>query len=411
MSHSPPDLRTVPQFAAHSLEVAQRLRRAISSALSSVGADLERPQNTARKLGLDKSLAWKVVRLVSEDNDMGALVRVPGRAGQKILVDALVRAAAPAPIVAELQGALDEYERLIEVHAGDRDTFEIMLTQLSRESRMNAEESHRRQAFQGNCAIFGVQARAQVTCHIVAPIKGSDDKVTVGVVGGLVEVRRLRENTSWAVATAKVLMDDGKPMSWLFAPLDPSVTGPEDPPLLKRYCSGSEANLRQVRTADGVARLELVGGPVGRGGAVTCFVGYYHRTGLNRFADENNFLGQHFTTLSTPTEWLILDFLAHRSLNFAMFPELAIHSKLPSAAIYPGEGSESSAMPLADEPERIENPGRSECAEFPQARELMAFATERIGYSLDDFVLLRLRLRYPPVPTVLIFRYPLPTRD
>ena len=397
------------QFESHVREVALRVRRAATVALQAAGADIDRPQNTARKLGLDKSLAWKAVRLVTDEDMLAAMARIPGRGGQRILVESLVRAGVQAAIVGELSGAFDEYERLIELHAGDRDTFEIMLTQLSDESRRNTEEAHRRQAYQGNCAIWGVQARAQVGAHMVMPMPGQPDKLTIGMFNGLVEMRRLRENTNWVVATARLLTDEGKPMSLHFAPLDPSVNGETDPPLLRQFCSDPMMTLRQVETKSGVTRLEMIGGPVGRSGALTCFVGHCHRAGVPRFADAEHQLGQHFTTVSTPAEWLLMDLLVHRSLEFAMAPEVRLHSMLPNAPQFLGEDTEKSLIPLSVQPERIDNLGETSTPEFEPMQEMLGFAATRLGCTIADFVGFRLKLRYPPVPTIVAFRYRLPS--
>jgi hypothetical protein len=35
----------------------------------------------------------------------------------------------------------------------------------------------------------------------------------------------------------------------------------------------------------------------------------------------------------------------------------------------------------------------------------------RLGHKLDDFYGLRLQLRYPPIPSMLLYRYDLPERS
>lgn len=397
------------QFQSQVGEVALRVRRAVGTALKRAGADLERPQNAARKLGLDKSLAWKTVRLVTEEDMLAAMGRIPGRAGQRILLDALTKAGVPVPLVQELGAAFDDYERLIDTHAGDRDTLEIMLTQLSAESRRNAEESHRRQAFQGNCAIWGVQAHAQVGGHLIMPMHGEPEKLTIGMFNGLVDMRRLRENTDWVVATARLLTDDGKPMSLHFGPLDPSVDVEKDPPVLREFCTDPQMALKQVPTKSGVMRLEMSGGSVGLSGALTCFVGHYHRVGVPRYANAEHQLGQHFTTISTPAEWLLLDLLVHKSLDFAMTPELRLHSLLPNAPQFLGDDSDKSVIPLSVSPERIDDLEKTPTPEFEAMPRILGFAAKRLGYSLSDFVGFRLKLHYPPVPTIVAFRYRLPS--
>ncbi len=40
-------------------DVAQRVRTSLAEVLAVIGVDATKPQNMARQLGLDKSLAWK----------------------------------------------------------------------------------------------------------------------------------------------------------------------------------------------------------------------------------------------------------------------------------------------------------------------------------------------------------------
>lgn len=406
-------------FATHARRVADRVCRAVRAALRraqeiksapGVQLDFSKPQNAARALGLDKSLAWKVVRLSEEPETLSALSKLPGRPGQQILFGALARAGVEDHLLRELQESLDEYEQLVLMHAGDRETLEVMLAQIAPTNRAREDEASRRLAFQGHCAVWGVQARTQVTCHFVSPKIDDPDKLIVGVYSGLVGMRRLRENATWAVAAARVLTDDGAPMSWQFAPLDPAITEPEAPPLLREFCSDPSTVLRQ-RVSRGIARLEMVGGPVGRAGEVDCFIGYSHRAGLNRYAEPQNFLGQHFTTLSTPAETLILDLAVHRSLEFAMNPQVTLHNLLPCAPPYPGEGFESGVVPLHESWTKLESPAQAGCPEYPRLAELMTFAAGRTGHAARDFAVFRLRLAYPPIPTMLVYRYPLPDRS
>jgi nucleoside-diphosphate-sugar epimerase len=40
--------------------------------------------------------------------------------------------------------------------------------------------------------------------------------------------------------------------------------------------------------------------------------------------------------------------------------------------------------------------------------EIIQYTIERLGFSLNDFYGVRVQLNYPPIPTMLMYRYPLP---
>src|SRR5205814_1895516 len=74
--------------------VAGSLRSAIIDALGSVETDASKPTKIARRLGLDKNLAWRVSRIASAGDPYSATQHIPGDAGVDILVRSLERGGA-----------------------------------------------------------------------------------------------------------------------------------------------------------------------------------------------------------------------------------------------------------------------------------------------------------------------------
>ena len=59
---------TVPEFPEHLQTALQALRAAIIELLSAVGADPGKPQDLARRFGLNKNLTWKVSKIICESD-------------------------------------------------------------------------------------------------------------------------------------------------------------------------------------------------------------------------------------------------------------------------------------------------------------------------------------------------------
>ena len=94
-----------------------------------------------------------------------------------------------------------------------------------------------------------------------------------------------------------------------------------------------------------------------------------------------------------------------------MPPTLHLYSNLPGGPIYPSGGRERGQLPLN---ETITNLGASPpdvvTPEVPRYRQMVGMVMERLGANLDDFEAYRLKLKYPPMPTVMVFRHELRER-
>lgn len=401
-------LTETPSFDVHVRVVAHRVRASLAETLSQLGIDPTKPQVMSRQLGLDKSLAWKTSRLVSDDDPFAAMPRLPGRSGQKILIKALEQAGASVESLKSVQDSMDEFERLVEIHAGDRETLEVMVSSLSPQGAPEREETSRKLAFQGNSAIFGVQARVQTTAHIVGP-SATQDFIDIAVINGLVDLRRLRADTPWAVAILRSYSDSGVEKDYGgVTGLDGQKVPDEGLPLLSAFSSTHLPPMLKSRTTDGGIRYELPGGPVGNTGACTCITGWISRAAgcLKRTPDDR--YGEHAVHWNTPAELAVFDLFIHKSLAFAHRPRSIIYSQLPGGPIYPRDGHERGILPVSEGMTELGTPPELMTPELPRYRSMIETGCKSLGFASGDFVGFRMRMRYPPIPTMAVFRYELP---
>jgi hypothetical protein len=397
-----------PSFDIHVRGVTQRVRSALADALASVGADATKPQSISKQLKLDKSLAWKAAKIVTDSDPFSAIPRLPGRSGVKILMDALEAAQAPESLVTEFRVAMAEFDRMVATHAGSRETLQMMLANVSNEGQRDRDEQHRKLAFQGNSAIWGVQARVHVGLHFLAPAANQPDLLDTATISGLVDFKRLRQHVPWSVAQMHMFDDGGKyvPIQG-FAPLDPAL-GVDDPPILREFCSASLPPLRIQRTRSGPTRFQITEGPVGITGSATCMTGWLHRATASIYATDDDKYGDLVVFMNTPSELVIHDLFVHKSMPFAHHPQTLVYSQLPGEAVYPHDGREHGILPI--EGERIDlGYGLTNLTtpEVPRFRSMVEMATTQLGHHFTDFVGIRFKLRYPPIPAVGVFRFEL----
>lgn len=404
------DYHTNTNFAEDAKSVLHEMRTSLAALVEAVGADPAQPQEMSRRFGLDKTLTWKIARVVCGDDTLSAAAHMPGRAGLATFIDALVRAGAPAERATPVREAMDRFERLVNTHSGDRGTLEIMLGGVSDHLARKRNESFRKLSFQGNSAIWGVQARTQVSLHFVAP-SAAPDTLDVGIVCGLIDFRRLRPDAPWALASRMAIADDGTPDNDRdVIPMDPAL-GPSDTPLLKQFCSQPLAGLREVPLQDRRIRYEFAEGPVGNTAAASCFLGWANRNQVSRYRTGTDRFGEHIVSLNTPVETVVHDLYIHRSLAFAIPPRIAVYSQMPGGPVYPRDGRDKGLISLTDEVIDL-GAGPPDCtiSVVPRCTQMVEFAVKRLGRELAEFHGFRFRLRYPPIPALALFRYELPER-
>lgn len=401
-----------PQFEAHANVAFSRVRSAFAELLSSVDADPTKPQDVARQFRLNKNLTWKISKIIKEADPGSVAPYVPGKAGLNIFLDSLKKAGAPSERISEVREALAEFEKMQDIHAGSRETLEMMLGNMATGLEAQQQlESQRKLSFRGNSAVWGVRARLQICANFIAP-GSNDDYVDLAWLSGLVDFRRLRRDATWAVSSTRKVNDRGEtlPLGNIEA-IDPRFNGEHAAPLMGDFCSDPLPELTLEVGADGVMRYRLVEGPIGNTAATTCIMGIFGRNFVRRHKIPGDELGEHVTRLYTPAECLIHDLFVHRDLAYALEPTIHLYSQLPIDMPYPTEDRNAGMLPLW---ERIQSlgakPPLAVTPEFPKYRAMIDSVFDRAGWKAGEFHGFRFMMKYPPMPAVAAFRYPLEDR-
>ena len=374
----------------------QSLRGRLAEALDAAGVDPSRPRRAARSLGLDKTLMWRLSRILG-DTDLLRLVRhVPRQAAFAGLSRALARAGVPRATLERLNASQSEFEGLVRQHAGDRATFELLVGGFTRaEHRGQQLEQARRLAFRGNSAVWGAQARLQVSVGVLLPNAADPSRVDVARVFGFVDLRRLRSDVRWTLARSRAFDGSGTSVRTdVCEPLD----GRDRGALLRAFSTQPFPPLL-VEERDGEQRHVLEVGPVGRTGELTALFGYRVQALGSCFADDASRCCEVVTELLTPVEHLQIDLLVHEDLAWALDPQVAVLGGLDGGPALPGPEGEGADVPVPGELDDL-GPGLSGCASahMPAYRPLLEWALGRLGADPGSFRAFRFELAYPPIP-------------
>ena len=396
-----------PDFPIHARSVVRSLRRAFSELLASVGADPAVPQAVSRQFGLNKNLAWRISKIVGGDDPAVVLQQMPGNGGLKIFLDAMKRAGAGGERLASARQAIDEYERLIRIHSGDRATLEMMGADLSPHARQQLDEQHRRLLFQGGGYVWGVQARVMLKVAVIAPGQ-AEGTLDLAAISGLLDFRRLRQQASWAMASRYWNDDRGIRMAMPRPEaLDPRFDAEGQAPLMGEFCSTTLPALRSFPISGGTS-FELPEGPIGNAAAVDCVLGTLQR-GIPRYRTAQNEWGEHNAICDTPSELLIVDLFIHESMTFALAPEALLFSELRSPVRHPGPERDRNRLPLHETLQELgKDPLAPATPEAPRYADMFQALFARTGWDPGAFHAFRMKINYPACPTSLVLRYRLP---
>lgn len=386
-----------PVFVDECRSAFQALRGALIESFESLGLDPSRPRDSARHLELDKNLAWKVSKIAGQPDVFQAVSHVPGRAGIGILCKALEHAGARS--VEQVRQTAAAFDRMVERHAGDRATLELVAGNfIPVEGRRESLESARKLAFRGNSAVWSVQARLQLGVTLMAPNGDDPTMVDLAQVFGLVDLRRLRPDVRWLLGRRQVWDDAATVVRGVGGePLDPDVPATGFP-LLREF---SSAEFPDIHVADMGDELQyrLPEGPVGRTSELTCLWGSKFAALGSQYGDANNRYSQLGVNLMTPVEHLQFDALVHEDLSWAMHPTIAVYGRMDGRMVKVGERG---AHPFPIESTVVElGHGLTAVATSHMRRytELVEWVFARVGWDPTRFRVFRFELPYPPIPS------------
>ncbi len=381
------------------------VRGALINLYSSIESDPSTPQVAAKRFGLNKNLAWKFSKIISAEDPFTAIQHLPGDSGVEIFLSTLESHGAPRQAVSDVRRALATFGHVIEVHASGRDDLDLMLDSMGLGAPERQLEQSRELAFRGNSGIFGLQAKVRLSTAFLMPSSAGPGLADSVLIGGFVGLRRLRSNVRWPLFRFQAY--EGSESSGLSTKKLAGLNG-DAPRILSEFGSTLQPPIEAV-TSDRWTEHFLTGGEVGNRGAFDCFYTSMWR-GFPIYRTPTDTYGEYASTITLPIEHLVFDVLYHKSLAVPT-PSLLVFSRPGGGLHDPAERREENVLPiqqrvtpLAGSPPAVATPL------VPRYGELVSSVYARLGAIPSDFRGYRLMLRWPPMPSTVALRWPLPER-
>ncbi len=387
----------------------RRARADVASLFAFAGIDPTKTRESARDLGLNRGLTWRLTRMVRESDAAQVVTEVPGSQSMEKFFQACRGRGVPESAVSAAADSFAEFDAAVASCSGDRKTLAMMMANHGVRSTNTEAEKARRKLFEGACSVWGVQAQLRFVTVFIYPSPEDPDKLDVGHVTGFVGFRRLSARP-WPLSYEAVHKSTGEAAPFVKEPLAPSGDNEEGrAQLMQDYCSPRDLNLQVVQLGD-YKRFELATGPVGNEGISTCVFGSRLRKLYDRYSETPETAG-FMVLLHTPIERVMFDYFVHKDLQVSTPPRAQLLDRLAFPHANIESDFERQSLPISEAPFAL-SPGVSGALTpyIPWYPKLLDDVTNRIGQPMEDFEGSRFEMNYPPISTTLSRRFDLSPR-
>src|SRR5215831_6868625 len=245
----------LPQIEA----IGAELRRTIAPVLEAVAGVRPRPTRISRAIGLDKSLASRLVRAVMSSSDLDLMHLVPSPGGLHIFADLSRRYADPASI-SNLLAATDRFEELLDSVPGGRASIDAQISDSSHVALLKREHIAKQASFKAMSFLLGHFCDVLTTTLFLVP-SANGRRVDGIEIQRRIGLRRMRPSTPLVLLSLWGEPDDAvRENAISLDTLDGQRSGDPASFLLSAFCTQPLPELEVMREGEMTA-LVLAGAP------------------------------------------------------------------------------------------------------------------------------------------------------
>ena len=187
--------------------VGRELRTPLMTILGDVAGQPPRPTRLSRAIGLDKSLASRLVRAATSESDLELMHIVPSPEGLRILAQLAENLVDPDSL-SRLTIATREFQTLLDSTPGGRNAIDAEISEASNAAREKSEQAARQAAFKSMSFLLGQFCETLSTTLFLVPAEDgtSVDGIEIQRRLGL---RRIRPSTPLALLSIYHMPEDG----------------------------------------------------------------------------------------------------------------------------------------------------------------------------------------------------------
>lgn len=398
-------------FAVELEATVETLRTSLDELVQQLPTQPRKPIELSEALQLDKSLAWKLARMVEAPNGVASTRYLPGTQGLKKIFDALESSGCSSQQIEVGRRSLRELDNLVHRHAGTRATFLAMLRSLNSGARDDNALRFRKDAFRSAAAAWGVQTAAQISIRMLKPSEENPDKLDAISINGLIDLNRLHPDVPWVVARAGITRGpETRSSAHIRLPLEQGSHEHRHDQihLMPTHCSDPLPALRLRTLQNDFTELELVEGAVGQTASSTIITGDMVRSAVGRWRSKQLDFGYCATHIMTPTEWVFQDVVLHESVVPSADLTAAAYAELGGYPWTPADNR----TPIDRFPVKTLSPS-SHTADPDAAAKMQSIINHALrlaGWKPSEFRIHRVAHQAPLLGSVVVTTIPLPDR-
>jgi len=399
MTQELPNATSMTGPAPEVLDVARELEAAFRELLDALPNKPERPMDVARSVNADKSVAHRLVTALSGKSPSELLITIPGPGPLAEIVRAARAQGVATPVCQAAQDAAIRFGNMVRSLAGDRLTFDAMMSEWVDDAREQIDTAARQMIFRGMKQLKGVCAETQFTAFMFHPCPGSDERLDMLNIDGMMEFQRVR-------ARGEMCMIGHSGLAGSAAGAEASRT------LLHEFCSKPAPTFRVGGTSDRATfRLEWNGG-LGRGHAHDVVVREIYRNAVTRHrAAPARAFGSVAAESIVPARMAIIDVLFYQDVFptcIPMFQVLATGLRGYADPNDPPSTHDSYCIDTELQAYGVGNVYQMQTPEVPKYRQILESQCNYMGWDMTKFRAFRVRIEYPIVGSQMQFVIPLP---
>jgi hypothetical protein len=375
-------------------EVGQSLSSALLATLEALPEEQHGPQALAKALGLDKVLASRVLKAVRMRDPIAVAFHMPGPDPLRRLLRAAGKRGAPADVVAKASAAVDRFERLIQVEAGDRGSLDAMICAWLPEARRDFELRRKQAVFKAMSQLKGMMAHMTLATVLIHP---SSDGLTLDIVWGmgLLGFQRLRPNVRAKIVTRRMALEEDPRLP---RNLDGDPILDMDDARLDEFCDGPPAEVTAVSQANETIHYYLAGSDFGPDSGVDLVLVEVNEREMQRYVPrDSDRKGHVFAEVSAPTKALLFDVLVHEDVYPGREPQLMIYDTvLEGVADINDRSRDGDRLEMAESIQSLgKGAGVARDARAPKYVDMLRHVFERMGWDDQEFRVYRCSIAYP----------------
>ncbi|MDX9912866.1 MAG: hypothetical protein RBS39_13665 [Phycisphaerales bacterium] len=385
---------------------ATRVSDALSSAFRNLIDELNgqssRPTDISRLLGVNKNLAHRVCTSLNKSEPLAALLAMPGPGPLKRLVDRASGHGASAKTCLEARRAIYEFDELIRSVAGDRTSFDSIISSWVPEVRSQVDTAARQSVYRGMRQLLGVFAETKFNICAFKRSETRPGRVDLLDLDGQMGVRRIQ--ASGRLRLTIVSNNTGN-----------SKGSPTSRTVLSEFCSSPPPNSKITGSGESATFEIEWAQKVGNASAQNIVVREFREGAylLERPAPTEVNTGI-VDCLSVPARRFFSDVLFHRDVYPGSVPTFRVFTTGMKGIVPANDHSQEHEQIKIDAEVQAIPEGRVAemlTPEVPFYRRMLESQISSLGWRIEEFRAFRIKFDYPIFDSQLQWIFPLPEKS